>query len=181
MERSRGRTPPDTTHGKFAQRLIVAFDRPEHGWVGLKLEWGGAAFSDAISYTPADVFTALCNALCAVLDGLDAPPVTLYAEPAEYDLHFVVDQNRGIVSCELCHWPDHRRTKNPRQHIFKAWGSPRAVVLPFWRALRSLQASMTPQEFYLAWRRDFPESALEELAKRVQALKAIDAPCRDHR
>jgi hypothetical protein len=155
-------------------QLIVAFDRPQHGWVGLKLESDDATFFDAISYTPTDIFTALCNTLCTVLDGVDPAVAVFYANPAAYELRFATDESDGNISCELYSWSAAHRIMGRRKREFAVRGTPRAILLPFWRALRSLHASMTPQEFLIAWRRDFPESELAQLTKRVnKALKNV--------
>ena len=44
-------------------KLKVAFDDPEHGWVGLTLSRGGESVTITASYTPSDSFLDLTNAL----------------------------------------------------------------------------------------------------------------------
>lgn len=157
----------------MGDKLRIYFNNINYGWAGIKFERGDIKFEEMISHTPTDIFWSLCQALCAILDEFDADVIEVYAGPVEYDLRFVIVDGGQSVACALDRWPSHAERSavvQPHRPFF-AQGKTDEIVLPFWRALRRLEASMTPFHYADMWRRPFPTYELAELTKRVRTLK----------
>jgi hypothetical protein len=100
------------------EKLKVSFDNPEHGWVGLFINYGEEAIT---SYTPSDSFLDLTNALYALLYYPIEATILWHEEPAETELRFSV--SGGIVRLEVYTFPDYRRITGSRERELEISGS----------------------------------------------------------
>jgi hypothetical protein len=69
-------------------KLKVSFDNPEHGWVGLFINYGEEAHRIIASYIPSDSFLDLTNILHNLLYYPIEAVIIWHEEPAETELRF---------------------------------------------------------------------------------------------
>ena len=140
-------------------RLRVGFRGPANGWLALELEDEGVTgFEVTVSYTPNDFLTELVWALrsCAAGDG--TYEAFAHTEPEVYEFGFA--RSAEQVSFAVTE-------KRAANVLFAFAGAPRQIVLPFWRALRRLEAEFAAVQ----WRGPFPTDDLAKLTAEVEALK----------
>ena len=147
-------------------RLKVEFDDPSHGWLMLTLEINGHQYRVVFSHIY-PTLERLCDLLSDTWSGRDCRRLaTFLEEPAEVDAT-VRPMPEGRCRVSFVRFPDHRRTLEPGEPLVEFDGTPKEVVLPFWRALRRLQAALPPEQFTARWREPFPESAMAALTALV--------------
>jgi hypothetical protein len=142
-------------------KLKVAFDDPEHGWVGLTISRGSDTVTINISYTPNDSFLELANALYNLFLYSGEAKVIYHAGSTEYELRFT--KEGGLVRLEAYEFPDRRRDAGRGERFFEAAGSYEDICLPFWRALRNLQGRFSEDELNARWHRPFPSKEIDSL------------------
>ena len=149
----------------MSNKLKVAFDDPQDGWVGLKLSCGEEVADIIASYTPHDSFLDLVNALYHRFLYEGESKVIWNEEHAEYEL--VLSRVGSLLSLDLMEYSNHRRELQPVQRL-RFSGSYEEVALPFWRALRDLQGRFSSEELRGRWHRDFPSKEIEGLTLILQ-------------
>jgi hypothetical protein len=142
-------------------KLKVAFDDPEHGWVGLTISRGDESVTINASYTPRDSFLDLTDALHNLFLYGGGVKVTWHSGSAEYELRFA--KEGGLVRFEAYDYPDHLRDAGKGQLFFEASGTFEGICLPFWRALRNLQGRFSEAELNARWHRPFPSKEIDDL------------------
>jgi hypothetical protein len=152
------------------EKLLVSLESPQHGFMSLRLKAGGESFVTVVSHTPYDSLRDLVEALSAVLDGDCEVTVKWNSEPEEYD--FDLSARGDYVRLSVIHYPDHRRAVETGSRVFSFEGLKSGVCGPFWKELRGLRSRTLQDEFDRQWRREFPERELNELTKRIEALKS---------
>lgn len=145
----------------MAERLKVAFDDPEHGWVGLTIGRGSESVTIIASYTPRDSFLDLADALYNLYLYSGETKVIWHSGSTEYELRFGREGNE--VRLEAWEYPDRLRDAGRGERFFEASGSYEDVGLPFWRALRNLQGRFSAEELNRRWHRPFPARELDGL------------------
>jgi len=110
-----------------------------------------------------DLVTALITVLAA-----DIVQITVRwnTEPVEYAFQFSVES--GSIRLKIEQFPDSTRQHDSGQVVFTILGSPEAIVLPFWRALRSLESK---HHETWQWQHPFPTSNMRKLDQHIQRLK----------
>ena len=151
------------------QKLRVSLESPQHGFMSLRLSSGKASFVAVVSHAPYDSLRDLIEALCNVLAGDHEAIVKWNSEPEEYD--FKLEALGDSVQLDIIHYPDHRRLAANSSNVFSFRGSRLDACLPFWKELRGLHRRIIQDEFDRQWRREFPEGEMQELTKRIRALK----------
>jgi hypothetical protein len=149
-------------------KLHVEFDEPSDGWLAITLRGNGREFSETFSHIY-PTLRDLCGALCDVLAGHDARRVAFLLEPRELELCLAPAGN-GRCRLSLSSFADRRRSSGLGAVAFEFEGDAAEIVLPFWRALRRLQTTLTEAEFEARWRDPFPNpemASLTELVKRT--------------
>ena len=147
------------------EKLKVSFDNPEHGWVGLFINYGEEAITIIASYTPSDSFLDLTNALYTLLYYPIEATIVLNEEPAETELRF--SASSGIVRLEVYTFPDTQRIACSGKRILEISGSYEEICVPFWRALRGLQGRFSAKELGARWHRPFPWKDIEQLTEAI--------------
>jgi hypothetical protein len=142
-------------------RLKVAFDDPEHGWVVLTLSRGSESVTIIASYTPSDSFLDLANALYNLFQYSGEAQVVWHSGSTEYELCFA--REGEVVRLEAYEYSSHLRGDGRGERFFEAHGSYRDVCLPFWRALRDLQGRFSAEELNARWHRPFPTKEIAGL------------------
>jgi hypothetical protein len=151
------------------RKLSVSLESPQHGFMSLRLKSGSTEFVAVVSHAPYDSLRDLIEALSAVLDGDCNIAVKWNGEPEEYDFRFA---SRGSdAALDVIYYPDHRRLSRIGGVLFSFLGTRLEVCLPFWKELRELRTRTVQDEFSRQWRREFPERELNELTKRIKAIK----------
>jgi hypothetical protein len=148
------------------EKLKVSFDNPEHGWVGLFINYGEEAITIIASYTPSDSFLDLTNALYALLYYPIEATIVWHEEPAETELRFSV--SGGIVRLEVYTFPDYRRIAGSGERDLEISGSYEEICVPFWRALRSLRGRFSAEELDARWHRPFPWKDIDQLTTAIK-------------
>ncbi|HEX8564628.1 MAG TPA: hypothetical protein VF648_03095 [Pyrinomonadaceae bacterium] len=150
------------------QKLKVAFDNPDSGWVGLSLNYGIKTISIIASYTPSDSFLDLTNALHNLLLHNGQATVTWHCEPSEFDMYF--SRTTAEISLEISEFFDYHRGEGLGKQIFVVSGTYEDVCLPFWRALRDLQGRFSTEELNARWHRPFPSREIDLLTSEIRAV-----------
>lgn len=151
------------------QKLRVSLESPQHGFMSIRLSSEEASFVTVVSYTPYDSLRDLIEALRAILAGDRDITVMWNCEPEEYDFRLVARD--GSVQFDIIHYPDHRRLPELSSRVFSFRGSRMETCCPFWEELQDLQSRSVQDEFTRQWRREFPESEMQELSKSISSLK----------
>jgi hypothetical protein len=142
-------------------KLKVAFDDPEHGWVGLTIGRGDESVTFNASYTPSDSFLDLTDALYNLFLYSGEAKVTWHSGSVEYELRFA--KEGGLVRFWAYEYLDHLRDAGKGQLFFEASGTYEEICLPFWRALRNLQGRFSEVELNARWHRLFPSKEIDDL------------------
>jgi hypothetical protein len=142
-------------------KLKVAFDDPEHGWVGLTFRRGDESVTITASYTPSDSFLDLTNALYNLFLYSGEAKVVWHSGSIEYELRFA--REGDVVRLEAYEYPDHLRDAVRGRLFFEASGMYEEVCLPFWRALRNLQGRYSEAKLTSRWHRPFPSKEIDDL------------------
>jgi hypothetical protein len=119
------------------------------------------------SYTPYDSLNEMVGALHGLTTYDDVRLVHISEEPAVCELRF--NRNGGTIELDLCRraWEHHPHCRM----LLEASGSILEMCLPFWRALRNLQARFSEKEFERRWHRPFPTSGMEQLTAHLRRLR----------
>ena len=149
--------------------IRVRFDDPNHGWIGISIEYQGASFDESFSYAGYDTFEELVLALTRLLLPRATVSVTCLVGPAEFDLRF--ERDGDVVHFAIVEYPDHGRQKGAGQVAFSASGTFQQICIPFWRALRELEGRFSEEELARRWHREFPHDRLRRLTGRIKSEK----------
>ena len=151
------------------QKLRVSLESPQHGFMSLRLSSGKESFVAVVSHVPYDSLRDLIEALCNVMASDGEVIVKWNSEPEEYD--FKLAARDDSIKLDIVRYPDHRRLTAASSNVFSFRGSRLDACLPFWKELRGLHRRIAQDEFDRQWRREFPESEMQELTKQIRALK----------
>ena len=158
----------------MSQKLRISLESPQHGFMSLRLSSGKESFVTVVSHAPYDSLRDLINALCGVLDGDSSAIVKWNSEPEEFD--FRLEARGDSVQFDVIRHPDHRRSQELSGKVFSFQGTRLEACWPFWRELRDLHGRAVEDDYVRQWRREFPESELSELTKRVRRLRREVGP-----
>ena|SRR5688572_11358876 len=147
-------------------KLQVAFDDPQHGWVGLTISDGDKTVKVIASYTPYDSFLDLTNALYRLHQYEGQVTMTWNEEPWETDLCF--SRMEKLVRLQIIENPDHRRGLIDGETVLDVSGTYEKICIPFWRALRDLQGRFTAAELDARWHRPFPSKEINMLTETIR-------------
>ncbi len=153
----------------MSQKLRVSLESPQHGFMSLRLSSEKESFVAVVSHAPYDSLRDLIEALSAMLAGDGEAIIKWNSEPEEYD--FKLAAKDDSIQLDIIRYPDHRRLAAASSTVFSFHGSKLGACLPFWKELRDLHRRTIQDEFDRQWRRDFPEREMQELTKRIRALK----------
>lgn len=137
--------------------------------MSLRLRSDEESFVAVVSHSPYDSLRHLVEALSEVLKSDGDITVKWNAEPDEYD--FKLEAKGDEFRLDVVHYPDHRRLAETSTIVFSFHGSKLSACRAFWKELRDLHGRTQQDEFERQWRREFPESEMQELTKRIQALE----------
>ena len=143
-------------------KLKVAFDDPEHGWVGLTISRGSERVTILASYTPSDSFLDLTDALRGLFRYGGGAKAVWHSGSTEYELRFAGEG--VVVRFEAYEHSDRLRGAGRGRLLFEASGTYEDVCLPFWRALRGLQGRFPEAELNARWHRPFPWKEIDDLS-----------------
>jgi hypothetical protein len=88
-------------------KLKVAFDDPENGWVGLTVSREGGRVTINASYTPSGSFLDLTDVLYNLFQYSGEAKVIWHSGPLEYELRFA--REGGVMRLGVYEYPDHLR------------------------------------------------------------------------
>lgn len=159
-------------------KLRVEFNDPSDGWLTITLQGNGRKFSETFSHIY-PTLRDLCGALSDMWVGHDSRRVAFLLEPKELELSLASSPD-GRCGLSLSAFADRRRTAGTGALVFRFEGDVAQIVLPFWRALRRLQTTLTESEFEERWRDRFPSfemaSLTELVAKRTNSARKPGGP-----
>ena len=151
------------------QKLRVSLESPQHGFMSLRLSSETERFVAVVSHAPYDSLRDLIESLCNALAGDYDTIVKWNSEPEEYDFRLAARDDS--IKLDIVRYPDHRRLAESSSIVFSFGGSKLDACLPFWKELRGLHRRIAQDEFDRQWRREFPETEMQELTKRIRSLK----------
>lgn len=117
--------------------LRVRFEGVKRGSISVSLEEGEQRLSFFASYICPSLVD-LVPALVTLLNSCAPTSVRWCTEPGGYDFNFLVLDD--VVTLEVVEFPDFRRSSDIGHVVFTASDSRTQFILPFWRALRHLEA-----------------------------------------
>lgn len=123
------------------------------------LEVEGRVLAFDVSYLPHDFVAELAAALVGVVEGPGERVARLCEEPLEHEWRFRPFTASAVVFEVVTHHDGRGRVEA------RAWGPPREVVLPFWRALRELGERAGVERCRANWSAPFPSAAVERLTR----------------
>jgi hypothetical protein len=120
--------------------------------------------------TSAVPYDSLGELVTSLLTLLRTPQVTITTrwnmEPAELKFRFA--RQHDAAELTVYRYPDARRTHDVQVHLTDIQASYRALVLPFWRALRRLEA--TPR-LLAPWPHPFPTTQFQHVTNNLRQAK----------
>ena len=151
------------------QKLKVSLESPQHGFMSLRLSSDEESFVAVVAHEPYDSLQDLIKALCKVLSGDCETTVKWNSEPEEFDFRLAAHDE--AFQLEIVRYPDHRRLPEASSLVFSFRGSRLETCSSFWKELRDLHRRTARDEFDRQWRREFPESEMQELTRKIRSLK----------
>jgi hypothetical protein len=109
-----------------------------------------------------DSLSQLAQALIVLLAAEGSAIVAWDTEPTEYEFRFAASGDAARF--EIVEFADSRRLQGQGSTVFVMDGSRREVVLPFWRALRTLQSDAG---FEQGWGSPFPSRDVRLLGEQL--------------
>lgn len=158
-------------HARMGSRkklLHVSFDPPAVGGITMRMEAGDMEFVENCSHIY-PTLEQLCAGLWEAGRGLEVRPVVFYLEPAELEMRVRVEAS-GESTLEL-HWFPGRARIRSGSVVFAARSLTRELVFEFWRALRRLETSLSPEAFRRQWGGPFPTAEMHALNRLVEAWR----------
>ena len=149
--------------------FCVTFDEPKHGWIGFLIRAEDGSFGERVSYTPYDFFHELITSLSALVEGDCQRSVRGSTEPERFELRFERVGDR--VSLLVVSHAGMGRASNGEVRM-KTTGTFAEVCLPFWDALRDLEARVPQAQWPERWHRSFPSTPMANLRRRMSDLGA---------
>lgn len=147
-------------------RLQVRLSNPQNGWMEVSVSTPNGEFKEAVSFTPNDFVLELTQALSLSMQGVDGLAVAS-CEPVTYELRFSGVTETKMAELQIHKYPDWNRNRKSACAVLSFQATRLGVILPFWRALSSLEGRVATPEYRRAMRRDFPSSCLERLTQLV--------------
>jgi hypothetical protein len=151
----------------MAPILKVHLEQIEHGGLIVELKTAEQQLSFVASDFLYDSLEELVEALFNFLKSQRETTARWTTEPTEYDFTFSLDIESGRLA--VLEYPDNGRTQRTGRVAFEVFDTPLALALPFWRALRRLEAQ---PNFQQGWRRPFPIRAMQLLSNKLAAMKS---------
>jgi hypothetical protein len=154
-------------------KLKVDFEPPENGSIKFTIAVGEQAVSDFATHIYPSL-TQLCIALCSFAEGRAQAATFLLGAP-EYDVCFEPRPEPALSKFRVELYPGMSRERGIEpETILEYVGTVSQIVLPFWRALRALESSLSDEEFRSGWGADFPKLEMASLTRHVDRLKVKD-------
>ncbi|MCA1626516.1 MAG: hypothetical protein LC742_00920 [Acidobacteria bacterium] len=153
----------------MSQKFRVSFNSPQSGFMSVGLRAGEQEFVAAVAHKPYDSLRDLLAALTALLTSGGEQTVKWNCEPDELDFNLTADDER--VRLEVVHYLSHRRSRRTSQQVFTVAGMKLDICGAFWKALRELHRDIETDDFVGNWRREFPETEMQELTKTFRDYK----------
>jgi hypothetical protein len=147
-------------------RLQVTLSNPQNGWIEFAVSTTEEVFKEAISFTPNDFVLELAAALSLAMQGVDGMAVAS-CEPNTYELTFSEVSATNMTHLQVVKFPDWNRNRKSACMVLSFQATRFGIVLPFWRALRSLEGRISATEYREAMQRDFPSPCLQRLSQLV--------------
>lgn len=148
-------------------RLLVDFDDPKHGWIGIKVSAGEQQFNASVSYTPNDFPLQLASAVTLALQG-QVGVAAAHTEPLCYDFAFTPKSDTGAIALEIVEYRSFRRKNGKSVLSFEAQAT--QIARPFYKALRDIETRLPVGEYRQAMRTDFPTAAVKRLGEHIQSF-----------
>ena len=151
----------------MANGFRVRFEDILDGGLLVRLDAANHHLSFFASPIPYDSLADLVTALITVLAADTIQIVVRWnTEPVEYAFQFSVEN--GSILLKIEQFPDSTRQPDTGQIVFSVHGSRAAIVLPFWRALRSMES----KNHEIWWRHHpFPTNDMRKFDQHIQRLK----------
>ncbi len=147
--------------------IAVRLDGISTGWMNLRLHDGEHQWDWCVSAVPYD---SLGELVISLLTLLRTPQVTTTTqwnmEPAELEFRFA--RQHDAAQLTVYRYPDARRAHDLQVHLTDIQASYGALVRPFWRALRRLEA--TPR-LRVNWPHPFPTTQLQHVTNELRQVQ----------
>jgi hypothetical protein len=156
----------DTAMRHTSKVLEVNVSSPQAGWLDIELQTPACALLIQASYTPNDFLQELLTALSLSLIGSEGVAVAS-AEPNVFKFVFSPADRPDLLSLQVIEYPHRKGPRGQGRTSLSIEGTKDSVVVPFWRALRSLQGRVSAEDFRSAMRREFPYATLERVSKQL--------------
>jgi len=100
------------------------------------------------------------------MQGVDGVAVA-FCEPVTYEFAFLGLAGTNMTHLHITKYPDWNRNRKSACVVLSFQATRLDIVLPFWRALCSLEGRVSATEYCEAMRREFPSSCLQRLSQFV--------------
>ncbi|HEY1013877.1 MAG TPA: hypothetical protein VGE07_14295 [Herpetosiphonaceae bacterium] len=147
------------------EHLRVRFGEPARGWLAVSLSGDGRELEFVASAVPADSLSDLADALLVAASGAPAA-VAWHEEPGAIIFGFRMDKGKlAFAAWREPSFSGGRESAGGAEQtpLFAAQAPPAAILRPFWKALRDLQAASAQEEHQASWGHRFPERAVARL------------------
>lgn len=150
-------------------RLKVKFDEPQHGWLSFVVKEDE---EERVRCGASHIFNSLERLVVALqmtFDSQSESNVVWLEEPGESEMVFA--RQGDAVQLEIRFYADSRHIQKSGDEAEVFRGTYDEICLPFWRALRELQARYPEEEFKKRWRNGFPRRELDLLTQTLGKSK----------
>ena len=143
--------------------LKVHFDPPTSGWLPVHIETPERELDFLASYIK-DSLTDLANALNLICNGVSDHTVVWELEPEKMVFSFRSSEN-NLLTFSVDEHPNRITSDRLHQKHIELTDSTVNICTIFWRALRRLETSKTPDYLSDHWKFPFPSTTVAQLKK----------------
>ena len=148
----------------------MVLEPPERGSNKFAIATAEQSVSDFASHVYPSL-AQLCSAVCSFAEGR-AQTATILLGAAEYDVCFEPQSDPSLSVVRVVLYRNSQRGRGVTgETVLEHADAVAEIVLPFWRALRSLETSLPADSFRSRWGSEFPHLEMAALGERVDALK----------
>lgn len=143
-------------------KLKVKFGTPHHGWLPVEITQNDFELQFEASDVPVNPIDQLIEGLLRVINNLESE-VWWHLEPPSYYFNF--SRISTDQFCLAISFADDSKVTTTRQELFRAIGTKKEIIAPFWRAIKEFLSHSYVEP-------DWPPLYTEELEELTKKIKA---------
>ena len=143
--------------------LKCKFGIPKNGWLTITIISEETEYSCTASHIPNDSIGMLIKSISDLIDGIDSV-TKWWLEPEIHNFVFTYYEERVIFQVINVS----RNSGGITKQIYEYTGAPREIILPFWRALKTLSIQTWHNK---DWHYPFPKDEMERLNRKIEVFK----------